>query len=114
MKAMTRNEIQRMATERAMQILSNNKELVLNNSSCGWGSGEVLVSMASDEDIHRADKVVYIVLERGSAWMDGVAKLSIYEQIFNYETNEKEMYKIKTIRKLEQKYSSELNKMLFY
>ena len=114
MKAYTRNEIQRMATEKAIQILNNNKELVLNNSSCGWGSGEVLVSMASDEDIHRADMVVYIVLECGSAWMDGVAKLSVYEQIFNYETNKKEMYKIKTIRKFEQKYSSELHKMLFY
>lgn len=114
MKAYTRNEIQRMATEKAIEILMENRDLVLNNVSCGWNSGNVLVSLASDEDIHRADRIIYIVLERGSSWIDGVAKLSVYEENYNYETNEKEMSKTATIRKFEQKYSDELNEMLFY
>ena len=114
MKAYTRNEIQRMATEKAIEILMENRDLVLNNVSCGWNSGEVLVSLASDEDIHCADRIIYIVLECGSLWIDGVAKLSVYEENYNYETNEKEMSKTATIRKFEQKYSDELNEMLFY
>lgn len=114
MKAYTRNAIQRMATENAIEILMENRDLVLNNVSCGWSSGDVLVSMATDEDIHRADKVVYIVLERGSSWIDGVAKLSVYEESFNYETNKKELSKTSTIRKFEQKYSDKFNEMLFY
>ena len=110
----TRNDIQRIATEKAIKILSKNKDLVLNNSSCGWDSGECLISMATDEDIHRADMIIFIVLERGSLWIDGVAKLSVYKRVFNYETNENEMHKIETVKEFKQKYSSKLNQMLFY
>lgn len=56
------NDIQRMATEEAVNILMEDKELVLNNVSCCWNNGTCLVSLANDVDINIASKRIYIVL----------------------------------------------------
>lgn len=81
----TRNDIQRMATEKAMEILTVNKEMVLNNVSCGWNNGTCLVSLANDADINRASKRIYIVLENEGSWTENKVNLCIYEEV-NRET----------------------------
>jgi hypothetical protein len=81
----SRNDIQRMATEKAIGILMEDKELVLNNASCGWNNGTCLVSLANDADINRATKRIYIVLENEGSWTEHKVNLCVYKEM-NKET----------------------------
>lgn len=79
------NDIQRMATEEAIRILMEDKQLVLNNVSCGWNNGTCLVSLANDADINIASKRIYIVLENEGSWTEHKVNLCVYEEV-NRET----------------------------
>lgn len=79
----SRNDIQRMATEKAIEILMEDKELVLNNASCGWNNGTCLVSLANDADINRASKRIYIVLENEGSWTEHKVNICVYEEMNN-------------------------------
>lgn len=93
----SRNDIQRMATEKAMKILMENKEMVLNNVSCGWNNGTCLVSLANDADIHRATKTIYIVLEYEGSWTENKVSICVYEEA--YKEMNKETKLIETVEK---------------
>lgn len=88
------NDIQRMATEEAVKILMEDKQLVLNNVSCGWNNGTCLVSLANNADINIASKRIYIVLENEGSWTEHKVNLCVYEEV-NRETK-----LIKTLSKL--------------
>lgn len=92
------NDIQRMATEEAIKILMENKELVLNNVSCCWNNGTCLVSLANDADINIASKRIYIVLENEGSWTEHKVNLCIYEETYNDMNRETKL--IKTLAKL--------------
>lgn len=93
----TRNDIQRMATEKAMEILAVNKEMLLNNISCGWNKGQCLMSLANDTDHYRATKTIYIVLEYEGSWIENKVNLCVYEEV--YKEMNKEINLIEVIEK---------------
>lgn len=91
------NDIQRMATEEAIKILTEDTQLVLNNVGCGWNNGTCLVSLANDADINIASKIIYIVLENEGSWTEHKVNLCVYEE--SYKDMNRETKLIKTLAK---------------
>ena len=80
-KAYTKKDIQRVATEKAMEILINDKDMVLNNTSYGWNNGTCLIALSDNAYTWRSEKTIYIVLERKGLWHENKVNLAIYEKI---------------------------------
>ena len=81
MKTYTRNDIQRMATEKAIEILTTNKDMMFTNVSYGLSKCECLVGLANGHNSFNISKEIYIVLEQKGTWSDNIYDLAVYEEI---------------------------------
>lgn len=81
METYTRNEIQRIATEKAIEILTHEKDMILNNTSYGFSKGECIVGLANGYNSFYNTKEILIVLERQGLWHENKINLSVYEKI---------------------------------
>lgn len=76
----TRNDIQRMATEKAIEILTNEKDMMLTNISYGWSNGDCLIGLSNDN--RYGTRKYYVVLEsKGSSWSDEIYDLAVYKEV---------------------------------
>lgn len=79
----TRRDIQRIATEKAMEILRNEKDMLLTNTSFGVSRGECLVGLSNDSGLRGTRNIIIALEYIRETWDDERCKFVVFEEINN-------------------------------